>query len=71
MMLAAFPTEGPALATIRHHVAAGTEIHADEASSWNDLHGPDVAKRINRQLHGLLLGPGTGGIPLPVVAAAT
>ena len=46
----AFPTEGAALAYIRDHVAAGTEMHADEANSWNDLHGHDVVKRINHQL---------------------
>ena len=38
VMPSAFPTEASALAYVRNHVAAGTEIHADEASSWNDLH---------------------------------
>ena len=47
---AAFPTEGSALAYIRNHVAAGTELHADEANSWNDLHGHYVVKRINHQI---------------------
>jgi len=46
----AFKTEGSALAYIRNHVAAGTEVHADEANSWNDLHGHYVVKRINHQL---------------------
>jgi transposase-like protein len=50
MMPSAFKTEGSALAYIRKHVAAGTEVHADEASSWNDLHGHYVVKRINHQL---------------------
>jgi transposase-like protein len=46
----AFKTEGSALAYIRNHVAAGTEVHADDANSWNDLHGHYVVKRINHQL---------------------
>ncbi len=46
----AFPTEGSALAYIRNHVAAGTEVHADEAASWDALHGHYVVKRINHQL---------------------
>ena len=50
VMPSAFPTEGSALAYIRNHVAAGTEVHADEANSWNDLHGHYVVKRINHQL---------------------
>ncbi len=50
VMPSAFPTEGSALAYIRNHVAAETEIHADDANSWNDLHGHYVVKRINHQL---------------------
>ena len=50
VMPSAFPTEGSALAYIRSHVAAGTEVHADEANSWNDLHGHYVVKRINHQI---------------------
>ena len=46
----AFKTEGSALAHVRNPVAAGTEVHADEANSWNDLHGHHVVRRINRQL---------------------
>src|SRR4051794_23435266 len=46
----AFKTEGSALAYIRNHVAAGTEIHADEANSWDGLHGHYVVKRINHQI---------------------
>jgi len=50
VMPSAFPTEGSALAYIRNHVAAGTEVHADEANSWNDLHARYVVKGINHQL---------------------
>ena len=50
VMPSAFPTEASALAYVRNHVALGTEIHADEASSWNDLHARYVVKRINHQL---------------------
>jgi len=50
VMPAVFPTEGSALAYIRNHVAAETEIHADDANSWNDLHARYVVKRINHQL---------------------
>jgi ISXO2-like transposase domain len=50
VMPSAFPTEGSALAYICNHVAAGTEVHADDANSWNDLHGHYAVKRINHQL---------------------
>jgi len=50
VMPSAFPTEGSALAYIRNHVAAETEIYADDANSWNDLHARYVVKRINHQL---------------------
>ena len=50
VMPSAFPTEASALAYVRNHVAAGTEIHADEATSWNDLHARYVVKRINHQV---------------------
>ncbi len=46
----AFKTEGSALAYIRNHVAAGTEVHADDAAGWDALHGHYVVKRINHQL---------------------
>ena len=46
----AFKTEASALSYIRSHVAHGTEIHADDANGWNDLHGHYVVKRINHQL---------------------
>ena len=50
VMPSAFKTEAAALTYIRNHVAAGTEVHADEANSWNDLHGHYAVKRINHQL---------------------
>lgn len=46
----AFKNEGAALSYIRNHVAAGTEINADEAASWDGLHGHYVVKRINHQI---------------------
>lgn len=46
----AFKTEQAALSYIRNHVAAGTEVHADDASGWNELHGHFVVKRINHQV---------------------
>ena len=49
-MLSAFPTEASAASFIRNHVATGTEIMADEASSWNALQGRYMVKRINHQL---------------------
>ncbi len=61
VMPSAFPTEGSALAYIRNHVAAGTEVHADEANSWNDLHGHYVMKRINHQLAYSMDGACTNG----------
>ena len=47
---AAFNSEGAATSYIRNVVAAGTEVHADEANSWNDLHAHYVVKRINHQV---------------------
>ncbi len=61
VMPAAFPTEGSALAYIRNHVAAGTEVHADDANSWNDLHGHYAVKRINHQLAYSMDGACTNG----------
>ena len=49
-MPSAFPTEASAASFIRNHVATGTEIMADEASSWNALQGRYMVKRINHQL---------------------
>ena len=36
---AVFHSEGAALGFIRAHVAKGTVVNADEASSWDGLHG--------------------------------
>ena len=47
---AAFRSESDALSFIRNRVARDTEIHADEASSWNDLAAKYSMKRINHQL---------------------
>ena len=49
-MPSAFPTEAAAMGFIRDRVAQGTEIMADEASSWNALHARYTVKRINHQL---------------------
>ena len=58
---AAFPSEGEALRFISNHVAAQTEIMADDASSWNALHGRYVVKRINHQLAYSMDGACTNG----------
>ena len=47
---AAFSSEIEAVRFIVSRVAARTEIMADEAASWNPLHGRFVVKRINHQL---------------------
>jgi transposase-like protein len=47
---AAFPSEAAALSYIRSRVALGTEMHADDSSAWDALHGRYVMKRINHQL---------------------
>ena len=47
---AAFPSEKDAIRFIIRHVAAETEIMADEAASWNPLHARYAVKRINHQL---------------------
>ncbi len=46
---AVFASEGAALSFIRARVAKGTTIHADEAGSWEGLHGNFEMKRINHQ----------------------
>ncbi len=50
VMPAAFRTEAAAVSYIRNHVARGTEIMADDANSWNDLHAHYTVRRINHQL---------------------
>jgi hypothetical protein len=44
-----FKSESAALSWITRTVAKGTKIVADEASSWNDLHGRYEVDRINHQ----------------------
>jgi transposase-like protein len=46
---AVFKSEGAALSWIKSRVAKGTVLHADEANSWNDLHGRFEMKRINHE----------------------
>lgn len=46
---AVFKTEGAALDWIKSRVTKGTTIHADEASSWNDLQSRFEMKRINHE----------------------
>jgi transposase-like protein len=46
----AFRSEAAAVSFIRNRVARETEIMADEANSWNDLHAAYAVKRINHQL---------------------
>lgn len=47
---AAFPSEASAVSFIRSRVAVETEIHADEATSWDTLHASYAMKRINHQV---------------------
>lgn len=44
-----FKSESQALSWIKHRVVKGTVLHADEASSWNDLHTRFEVKRIDHQ----------------------
>jgi hypothetical protein len=44
-----FRTEADALSLIRRQVPRGTELYADEASSWNELHARYELHRINHQ----------------------
>src|SRR5262249_32790936 len=46
---AVFRTEGAALSWIKSRVNEGTVLNADEAPSWNDLHGRFEMRRINHQ----------------------
>jgi hypothetical protein len=46
---AVFKTEASAQSWIKARVAKGTTIMADEAASWNDLHGRFQVSRINHQ----------------------
>jgi hypothetical protein len=44
-----FASEVAALNFIRTRIAKGTEVYADEAGAWNDLHGRFTMHRINHQ----------------------
>jgi hypothetical protein len=44
---AVFKTEAAAVGFIRSHVKPGTVVNADEANSWDALHGRFEMKRIN------------------------
>jgi len=44
-----FKHESQAIAWINKRVVKGTVLHADEASSWNDLHARFEVKRINHE----------------------
>jgi hypothetical protein len=46
---AVFKSEAQAISFISKRVAKGTTINADEASSWDGLHGRFEMKRINHQ----------------------
>jgi len=61
VMPSAFKNEGSAISYIRAHVAAGTEVHADDATSWDDLHARYAVKRINHQLAYSMDGACTNG----------
>ena len=58
---AAFKSEVDAMAFIRNRVAEGTEIMADDATSWNALHARYTVKRINHQLAYSMDGACTNG----------
>tara|TARA_E500000318_G_C3565302_1_gene215387 strand:- start:1023 stop:1988 length:966 start_codon:yes stop_codon:yes gene_type:complete len=45
-----FPTEAASLNTIRERVEPGSVIHADEAASWDGLHGYYEARRVNHSV---------------------
>ena len=46
---AVFRTEGQAHSWIKARIAKGTVVNADEATSWDGLHGAFEMKRINHQ----------------------
>ena len=58
---AAFPSEAAAVSFIRARVAVETEIHTDEATSWDALHAHYAVKRINHQVAYSLDGACTNG----------
>ena len=61
VMPSAFKTEAEGVAYIQRHVALGTEVHADDANSWNDLHARYAVKRINHQVAYSMDGACTNG----------
>jgi len=56
-----FKNEGSTISYTRSHVAVGTEVHADDATSWDDLHARYAVKRINHQLAYSMDGACTNG----------
>jgi hypothetical protein len=46
---AVFKTEGQASSWIKKRIAPGTVVNADEAGSWNELHGKFEVKRVNHE----------------------
>ena len=46
---AVFKSEAKAMAFLRSHIAHGTVLNADEASSWDELHKRYEVKRINHE----------------------
>ena len=46
---AVFASEGKALSFISSRIAPGTVVNADEAGSWDGLHGKYEMRRINHQ----------------------
>ncbi len=70
LMPSAFKTEAAAHSYIRNHVAAGTEIMADDAGSWNNLHAHYTVKRINHQLAYSLDGACTNGAEASLAVCA-
>jgi hypothetical protein len=57
----AFASEAASTSFIKARVAKGTELMADEAGSWNSLHGAFAMKRINHQEAYSLDGACTNG----------
>jgi len=45
-----FKSEDQSVPTIREHVANGTIVYADEASSWDELHASYDTRRINHSV---------------------
>ena len=46
---AVFKSEAKAMSFLRAHIAKGTILNADEASSWDELHKRYEVKRINHE----------------------